>query len=447
MGVLIITHYQRILHIVKPQFVHIMFEGRIVKEGGPELVTVLEEKGYGWIRDEVAAAALMSLAVPTSAEFPTLAREGLVYLDTAATSQTVRPAIEAMDRYYETYRASIHRGIYAIASEATDAYEARAREGRRVHELDARRDDLHQERDRGDQPRRLLVGPRERRRRTTSWCITQMEHHSNIVPWQLLGCRLAYVPVTDDGPARPRRARRAARAGPEARRRRARLQRARDDQPDRRDRRARARRRRARAGRRRAGRAVAAGRRRRARRRLLRLDRPQGLRADRHRRPARPPRAAGGDAAVPRRRAHDRPRRRLRVHLGRAAARKFEAGTMPIAEAIGLGAAVDWLAAIGMDAVREHGRDVTALRARAARPRSPGLTIHGTADARRARLARQLRARGHPPARRGRDPRPRGRVRARRPPLRAAADAPPRLAGLDARVVRDPHHARGRRPR
>ena len=56
MGVLIITHYQRILHMVKPQFVHIMFEGRIVKEGGPELVTELEKHGYGWIRDEVAAA-------------------------------------------------------------------------------------------------------------------------------------------------------------------------------------------------------------------------------------------------------------------------------------------------------------------------------------------------------------------------------------------------------
>ena len=66
----------------------------------------------------------MSLTVPTSTEFPTLAREGLVYLDTAATAQTVRPAIEAMDRYYQTYRASIHRGIYDIASEATDAYEA-----------------------------------------------------------------------------------------------------------------------------------------------------------------------------------------------------------------------------------------------------------------------------------------------------------------------------------
>jgi Fe-S cluster assembly ATP-binding protein len=57
MGVLIITHYQRILHMIEPQFVHIMYQGRIVKEGGPELVTVLEEKGYGWIGEEVAAAA------------------------------------------------------------------------------------------------------------------------------------------------------------------------------------------------------------------------------------------------------------------------------------------------------------------------------------------------------------------------------------------------------
>ena len=57
MGVLIITHYQRILHLVEPDFVHVMFDGRIVKEGGPELVAVLEEKGYGWIREEVAAGA------------------------------------------------------------------------------------------------------------------------------------------------------------------------------------------------------------------------------------------------------------------------------------------------------------------------------------------------------------------------------------------------------
>jgi Fe-S cluster assembly ATP-binding protein len=57
MGVLIITHYQRILHLVEPDFVHVMFEGRIVKDGGPELVAQLEEKGYGWIREEVEAAA------------------------------------------------------------------------------------------------------------------------------------------------------------------------------------------------------------------------------------------------------------------------------------------------------------------------------------------------------------------------------------------------------
>jgi Fe-S cluster assembly ATP-binding protein len=57
LGVLIITHYQRILHMVQPQRVSIMYEGRIVKEGGPELVEQLERQGYGWVRDEVAAAA------------------------------------------------------------------------------------------------------------------------------------------------------------------------------------------------------------------------------------------------------------------------------------------------------------------------------------------------------------------------------------------------------
>src|ERR1044072_6356801 len=57
MGVLIITHYQRILHLVEPDFVHVMFDGRIVKQGGPELVGELEDKGYGWIKEEVAGAA------------------------------------------------------------------------------------------------------------------------------------------------------------------------------------------------------------------------------------------------------------------------------------------------------------------------------------------------------------------------------------------------------
>jgi Fe-S cluster assembly ATP-binding protein len=56
MGSLIITHYTRILDYVKPDFVHIMLDGRIVREGGPELAGELEDQGYDFIREEVAAA-------------------------------------------------------------------------------------------------------------------------------------------------------------------------------------------------------------------------------------------------------------------------------------------------------------------------------------------------------------------------------------------------------
>ncbi|MDQ6750601.1 MAG: Fe-S cluster assembly ATPase SufC [Actinomycetota bacterium] len=51
MGALIITHYQRILHYITPAFVHIMLDGRIVHEGGPELVEQLEREGYDWLRE------------------------------------------------------------------------------------------------------------------------------------------------------------------------------------------------------------------------------------------------------------------------------------------------------------------------------------------------------------------------------------------------------------
>ncbi len=47
MGVLVITHYQRLLNYIKPQFVHVLARGRIIKDGGPELALELEEKGYG----------------------------------------------------------------------------------------------------------------------------------------------------------------------------------------------------------------------------------------------------------------------------------------------------------------------------------------------------------------------------------------------------------------
>ena len=73
LGVLIITHYQRILHLVEPTRVSIMFDGRIVKEGGPELVDQLEHKGYGWIREEVAGRLRMMGILAAGAlahEFP-----------------------------------------------------------------------------------------------------------------------------------------------------------------------------------------------------------------------------------------------------------------------------------------------------------------------------------------------------------------------------------------
>ncbi len=52
LGILLITHYQRILNYIKPHFIHVLFDGRIVVSGGPELAHTLEEKGYDWVRTE-----------------------------------------------------------------------------------------------------------------------------------------------------------------------------------------------------------------------------------------------------------------------------------------------------------------------------------------------------------------------------------------------------------
>ncbi len=57
MGMLVITHYQRLLNYIKPDFVSVMMDGRIVREGGPELALELEERGYDWIREEVVGNA------------------------------------------------------------------------------------------------------------------------------------------------------------------------------------------------------------------------------------------------------------------------------------------------------------------------------------------------------------------------------------------------------
>jgi cysteine desulfurase / selenocysteine lyase len=140
-------------------------------------------------------------------QFPTLRNRQfdgrtVAYLDSAATSQTPDPVIDAMTSYYTEHRASIHRGVYPLAAEATDLYEG-AR-GRIAEWL-------------GSSPEETIFTAnataainmvaytwgRQNVQRGDLVVLTEMEHHSNIVPWQLLcqdrEAELAYVPVGADG--------------------------------------------------------------------------------------------------------------------------------------------------------------------------------------------------------------------------------------------------------
>ncbi|MFN2108629.1 MAG: Fe-S cluster assembly ATPase SufC [Anaerolineae bacterium] len=66
MGILVITHYQRLLNYIYPQFVHIFYDGRVFQSGDASLVEVLEEKGYDWVKEEVQAALPQSAATQTA---------------------------------------------------------------------------------------------------------------------------------------------------------------------------------------------------------------------------------------------------------------------------------------------------------------------------------------------------------------------------------------------
>ncbi|MCW2957426.1 MAG: sufS [Solirubrobacterales bacterium] len=134
--------------------------------------------------------------------FPTLERDGLVYLDSAATSQTPLPVLAAMDDYYRSHRASVHRGVYALAEEATVLYEgARAKAaafvGWGVDETIFTRNASEATNLVAYTWARTTLKPGDR------ILITEMEHHSNIVPWQLAcemtGATIAAVPIDDHG--------------------------------------------------------------------------------------------------------------------------------------------------------------------------------------------------------------------------------------------------------
>ena len=142
------------------------------------------------------------------ADFPILSTrtstgKPLVYLDSAATSQKPQVVIDAVDALYRTYNANVHRGIYEIGERATAAYEAsRASVARFIgasdpHEIVFTRN--------ATEAINLVAFSWGRRNvgRGDAIVLTEMEHHANLVPWQILvqdvDGDLEFIPITDDG--------------------------------------------------------------------------------------------------------------------------------------------------------------------------------------------------------------------------------------------------------
>jgi len=148
----------------------------------------------------------MRLDEQTRPDFPILARVingyPLAYLDSAASSQKPRTVIEAMSQYYERNHANVHRSIHTLGEEATELYEA-ARDRVQRFIGAASREEIVLTRGTTDGLNLLadaLCGPL---RPGDEVLITEMEHHSNIIPWQMAarrqGLTLKAVPITDAG--------------------------------------------------------------------------------------------------------------------------------------------------------------------------------------------------------------------------------------------------------
>src|SRR3989475_2726326 len=140
-------------------------------------------------------------------DFPILQRiingKPFIYLDNAATAQKPRQVIETLDHFYKEYNANIHRGIYKVSEEATAAHEeARAKVARFINARSPNEIVFV----RGTTEAINLVAHAWGRKNVglgDSIMLTEMEHHSNIVPWQLLarekGASLKYVGISEDG--------------------------------------------------------------------------------------------------------------------------------------------------------------------------------------------------------------------------------------------------------
>jgi cysteine desulfurase / selenocysteine lyase len=145
---------------------------------------------------------LSATAVNVRADFPILDREGLVYLDSAATSQKPRQVIEAIDSYYRHSNANIHRGVYSLAREATELFEGARERVAAFTGWDTASTIFTKNATEAINLVAYSWG-RHQLREGDEVLITQMEHHSNIVPWQLAcaerGAKLRYLSVSDEG--------------------------------------------------------------------------------------------------------------------------------------------------------------------------------------------------------------------------------------------------------
>ncbi|RKO63223.1 cysteine desulfurase [Caldibacillus debilis] len=139
--------------------------------------------------------------------FPILDQEvnghPLVYLDSAATSQKPQPVIDAITRYYKTYNSNVHRGVHTLGTKATEAYEAAREKVRKfinaesVEEIIFTRGTTTAINTVASSYGRAFLKPED------EIVLTCMEHHSNLIPWQqaakFTGARLKYIPLQADG--------------------------------------------------------------------------------------------------------------------------------------------------------------------------------------------------------------------------------------------------------
>jgi cysteine desulfurase/selenocysteine lyase len=141
------------------------------------------------------------------ADFPILRRKiggkPLVYLDNAATSQKPKAVIDAIDRYYHEYNANVHRGVYRLSEEATVAFEQSREEFARFIGAKAAKEIIFVRNATEALNLVALSWARANLKSGDRILLTEMEHHSNIVPWQMLakekGLRIDYVEIRDDG--------------------------------------------------------------------------------------------------------------------------------------------------------------------------------------------------------------------------------------------------------